>query len=319
MKRILSLILVLVMILGLTGCDSAAYKKAMELFEAGNYVEAKAIFSELRDYKDSAERIIDCDNGILYENASAAYADGKYATAIALFKKLGDYSDSTEKVKECYIAMHGKDAYDFISSLEVGDTVEYGTFEQDNNENTVDEKILWHVIDRQGESVLLLSDKILWYGYYSDESAFTNNSNWADSLFYDWLNSAFYVSAFTDEEQQLILRNNPSYRGNVFLLSAEEARNLPGSILKCTDTAYAWGNRKSSGGKYYRNIWALRTLVMNYNGWDCGILSYLVTTENGRIYEENNDDFKAGESGFPCGNSSCFIGIRPAIWISLDA
>ena len=38
----------------LTGCDSSDYKKATELYESGNYDEAYEAFTELGDYKDSA-------------------------------------------------------------------------------------------------------------------------------------------------------------------------------------------------------------------------------------------------------------------------
>ena len=61
MKKIhfLSLIVILLCI-SLTGCKSSDYKEAVSLEEAGEYSAALAIFEELSDYKDSANRIISC-------------------------------------------------------------------------------------------------------------------------------------------------------------------------------------------------------------------------------------------------------------------
>ena len=319
MKKILSIMLVFLAILILTGCDSADYDKAMELLESGNYLEAKAIFVELGDYKDSSDKIKVCENAYQYEQASIAYTAGNYKSAISQYRKLGDYKDSVSQIKQCYVALHGEDAYNLIMSLEIGDTVEYGTFEQDHDGTTTDEKILWHVIDKQGESVLLLSDKILWYDYFSDEFVFSKSFTYTESRFNNWLNNSFYNVAFTDEEKQLILENNPSYAGKVFLLSKEEAEKLSRSILKCTDTQHARKEARKNNVKPHESIWALRTLFTTYKAWDAGIVNYLTVTERGRIFEGNDNDFKAGESGFPCGNPDSYTGIRPAIWISLNS
>lgn len=40
-----------------TGCDSSDYNKATELYNSGQYSDANAIFSELGDYKDSAQML----------------------------------------------------------------------------------------------------------------------------------------------------------------------------------------------------------------------------------------------------------------------
>ncbi|MBQ9986541.1 MAG: hypothetical protein IJP38_09600 [Oscillospiraceae bacterium] len=52
-KRIAAFILALVMVFTLTGCKSSDYKKAMALFDEGNFSEAQAAFEALGDYKDS--------------------------------------------------------------------------------------------------------------------------------------------------------------------------------------------------------------------------------------------------------------------------
>ena len=55
MKRVIALILVLSMVFALCGCSSRDYKKAVSLFEEGEYEQAKELFIVLEDYKDSRE------------------------------------------------------------------------------------------------------------------------------------------------------------------------------------------------------------------------------------------------------------------------
>lgn len=66
MKKFFVLFLTFTIILStFTACDGSNYKKAVKLMNKGNYEEAKAIFSEISDYKDSAELISDCNWGIV--------------------------------------------------------------------------------------------------------------------------------------------------------------------------------------------------------------------------------------------------------------
>lgn len=57
MKRIVALLLAFSMVVILCGCSSGNYKKAVSLYEAGNYEEAKIRFEKLGDYEDSEEYV----------------------------------------------------------------------------------------------------------------------------------------------------------------------------------------------------------------------------------------------------------------------
>lgn len=322
MKRYILMVVVLALLL--TGCKSNDYEKAVALHEEGKYEEAIVLFLELEDYKDSADRLQDCYNAVNYENATTAFIGGDYQKAIALYRKLGDYKDSTEKLKECYITVHGEDMYNLVSSLKVGNTLEFGTFEQDNNSETTDEKILWHVVDKQGESALLLSDKILIYKRYVDGYSVGKNFKWEQSAIFEWLNIRFYDSAFTKEEQNVILLNNPSCTANVFLLSDEEAANVSYSIREAQSTKYASATNSNSSMalKGLQGYWALRTVV-DIESPTIGGKHYLTINKYGdppigfRVREEENE-YDIADDGLNCDNP-CVTGIRPAIWISLDA
>lgn len=59
MKKIVSGILLLVMLISLCGCNSSKYEKAVTYLNCGDYESALSLFEELaeKDYKDSAEKV----------------------------------------------------------------------------------------------------------------------------------------------------------------------------------------------------------------------------------------------------------------------
>ena len=97
MKKIIAALLVLVMALSLCACDSSDYKEAMELYNLGDYAQARTMFVALADYEDSADMVNKCD----YQMAQDYMIDGKYEEAKALFVQLGDYEDSAARAKDC--------------------------------------------------------------------------------------------------------------------------------------------------------------------------------------------------------------------------
>ena len=81
----------------LCGCASSEYKKAVSLFEKGEYESAGEIFKSLGTYKDSADYLAD----IPYQEALAMLNQGDYSNAERAFAILDDYKDSPKMVKEC--------------------------------------------------------------------------------------------------------------------------------------------------------------------------------------------------------------------------
>lgn len=102
----------------LTGCDSSDYKKAMNLYDQGDYAQAVAIFESLGDYSDSQEMVAECK----YQEAVTAYNDGRYSEAKDVFLNIEDYSDSMDLLADCYInlsyeAIHEHDYSSAVASL----------------------------------------------------------------------------------------------------------------------------------------------------------------------------------------------------------
>lgn len=95
-KRIIAVLLVVTMVFLLAGCDSMDYKEAMELYDAGRYSAAEAIFLELEDYEDSAEMAKRCR----YMMAKDLYREGDYKGAAAMFSQLGRFEDSKEMARK---------------------------------------------------------------------------------------------------------------------------------------------------------------------------------------------------------------------------
>lgn len=76
---------------------SREYKSAKELFDAKQYQESYAVFSEISEYKDSMDMANEC----LYQMAQVYYAEKKYESAKEFFDKIDSYKDSSDMSKEC--------------------------------------------------------------------------------------------------------------------------------------------------------------------------------------------------------------------------
>ena len=158
----------------------------------------------------------------------------------------------------------------------VGEIIQFGSYEQDNDLSNGAEPIEWEVVGTRDGHTLLLSKYALDCKKYNDNSG---SITWENCTLREWLNNDFYNTAFSDTEKKRIatvFNENPdSYelykpwlfelgstygaeggnttRDNVFLLSWTEARDfLNGKLydqkiggknynqkLICKPTAYA--------------------------------------------------------------------------------
>ena len=89
------------------------------------------------------------------------------------------------------------------SSIEQGDVIYFGSYEQDNNLSNGQEPIEWIVIDIESDGTLVLMSK---YGLdvkpYNETKA---NVTWATCSLREWLNGAFYNAVFSTVEKSRIL------------------------------------------------------------------------------------------------------------------
>ncbi len=196
-----------------------------------------------------------------------------------------------------------------LSGAAVGDTVLFGSYEQDGDLENGAEEIEWIVLDEQDGSLLLLSDRVLDEAPYTDDSS---GDTWADSHLRSWLNSTFLDTAFTETEQSFLctvtvctLReeswnsaNGADSQDQVFLLSATEMQDyLPDyQDRRAGKTTYA--NKSGHTGTPW--VW----LRCNAIGSDIRYMDNGQTSGGGDVYSCNGD--------------SDYVGVRPAVWVSID-
>ena len=135
-----------------------------------------------------------------------------------------------------------------LRQAEVGETVFFGTFEQDGITENGPESIQWTVLSKEEGRILVISKYILdWRPYHLVRVPIT----WEECSLRTWLNEDFLTAAFTEEEQMLIpavtnpLGKNPNYgtafgdptQDRIFLLSPQELKQY--TLEKWQATAYA--------------------------------------------------------------------------------
>lgn len=203
-----------------------------------------------------------------------------------------------------------------LTGVEVGDTVFFGSYEQDNDSGDGKEAIEWIVLAKEGNRVLVISR----YGlncrhFHSSRGSVT----WEKSNLRKWLNNTFIKAAFTEKERDMIPKvtvksdKNPKYnvrsgdstKDQIFVLSITEANEyLPSKAdRKCIPTEYAvdqgvWSKRVSKTDEEGSCRWWLRSAGRNtmraagcdYDG-TVYTFGYIVNSER--------------------------IAVRPAMWIDL--
>ena len=171
------------------------------------------------------------------------------------------------------------------AGVQVGDMIEFGSYEQDNNETNGPEPIEWRVLDVSGGNPLLISVYGLDTKPYNDSYRWVT---WKESTIRQWLNGEFFRTAFAREEQVLIKKeplttaNNPAYgtsgggvsKNKVFLLSLEEAETylLDDNDRRTEPSAYAKAHGAAIRGTG-NGSWWLRTA-----GFDAARAAYMNET-----------------------------------------
>ena len=157
------------------------------------------------------------------------------------------------------------------SHLQVGDTITFGQYEQDNLPDNGLEPIEWQVLSIESDRALVISRYALDSLAYNRTYVYTT---WSRSALRNWLNEEFYKNAFSEAERAGILQvtnknsSNPysrarggfSSKDRIFLLSLDEAANYFASdeSRQCEATAFA----KSKGAYVIDNeksSWWLRS------------------------------------------------------------
>lgn len=209
------------------------YNKAVSLMESGQYKEAISAFDLLEGYKDSKDKIKECNTAIIngkYDFAISLIEQGKYVEAYDALDALNGYKDSSEKMDSIY----EKYKKEKLKSAKAGDYVKFGKYEMDNETYNGSEEIEWLVLEVKNNKAFLVSKYLVdCHPYHSERDG---DISWASCLLREWLNKDFIKSAFNDEERKQICKSKiftelyeNSEKGEyttdgVFLLSLKEAK-----------------------------------------------------------------------------------------------
>ena len=239
------------------------------------------------------------------------YPNGRFfKEAYNAFQNIGGYKDSPEQAQSAFTNL--------LNTLKVGESVLFGTYEQDDNIANGPEFVEWQVLDIQDGKILLLSKYALVCARYNISP---EETTWERSTVRSWLNNDFLNSAFAEEERRLIAlstveaHKNPIYKridpGNdthdhIFCLSVQEITEyLPTQtdrMCEPTEHAINRGTKLYSGNWCY---WWTRT-----PGRD---LTQAVTVAGGGEMLTSGDIYFMGSSV-----NIEIDAVRPALWIELN-
>lgn len=300
--------------------------QALNMLNAGQYDEAYVLLEELGDteaiIQNKKERITALTNNGEYDQAYVLMGElgetdkiisSKYDRALSMIKS-GEYDAAYDLLE----GLNYKDSeqkrlrIDQIRPLlnaKVGTFILFGSYEQDNNSSNGKEEISWLVLAREENKILVVSTYMLDCGDYHSTS---KEITWSDCSLRTWLNGSFYNSAFSSEEQKMILSSkvsadyNPEYRtypGNsttdkVFLLSVSEVSEYKLQSTRCNPTAYAAAHGAGS-------FWWTRS--PGSNAYNAACVCAPGTMSNGKTVQFLSVSVDANPD----------TGIRPALWIDI--
>ena len=285
------------------------YNAAVALVEIGQYEQAIAAFAEIGTYKDSEAQIEACEATILerdYQAATVLLNEGKYYEAYVTFNALAGYKDSNTQ-SAAILKANPSVRY---QGAEVGDYITFGVYEQDANYNNGKEPLEWLVLAKENNGLLVISRYVLDVKSYNEEN---QSVTWGKCTLRTWLNHNFVTMAFTREEQGMIptvtvsADKNPVYdtdpgnatQDKVFLLSVSEATKYftTNSNRQCAPTPHAIVEKA-----YIANgssMWFLRSTG---------------SKQEYAVFVRSDGDIDT----YGYANNAKYMGVRPAMWISLD-
>ena len=244
---------------------------------------------------------------IKYSSAMALYNADNYYGAYQIFNTL-NFNDSADKAADCLYLIQKNN----LKNVEVGSTVKFGFYEQDNNPENNAEEIEWLVLDMKGKNALLISKYVL------DSHQFNSNrvdTTWEKSSLRKWLNGSFYKKVFTKKQQELILNTsvpadkNPVYdseagkstKDKIFLFSISEVNTYYPleTDRRCYSTDYAKANGVKTRAGTNTCWWLLRTAGKTDDSVS------LITSTGAIDYEGIGVSYKTD-------------GIRPVMWVKTE-
>lgn len=207
--------------------------------------------------------------------------------------------------------------------IRAGDVLEFGSYEQDNCPENGKEPIVWDVVAVENKKALLVSRYLLDVREYHPEYS---DVTWEASYLREWLNDAFYQSAFPEPIRKYIARTTHTNAANS-LYGTDGGKKTYDRVF-CLDTqeiaAYLLGTDEAITERLYEELRvpltesavAAGAYVSEKNGIPYG---YWWLREPG-YYQANaaviGADGRVDLTGADV--DSIDIGVRPAVWIKIN-
>ena len=202
-----------------------------------------------------------------------------------------------------------------FADVQVGDIVTMGAYEQDANLENGSEPLQWQVLDVDGDRALLITCYAIDRKPADDNMLAQKVDPWPKSSIRTWLNSDFLKTAFTEEEQGIILvtkhktEKNPEYGTSGF----ESKDKLFYLSLKEAETYFADdAARRVHPTPYYISLHGVEDPV--------DLCTFWVLRNYGARYDLYATTLPSGEL-FPFGASYAYVemSVRPAMWVKADS
>lgn len=319
-------------------------KSKMTGEDAQSYKNAISIFKTIPDWKNSAELILQCEQKIeaikTQEEADRLEAErrtekrriekektkkkyiriakigGPILAVVIVFIIILNTVIIPKQEYSLLVAQYGKESADKLVKIDVGNTYTFGTYEQDNNFSNGKEAIEWIVLAKDGNELLLISDKALDCQPYNKS---WGDVTWETCSLRKWLNQDFLDVAFSDSEKDKIstvavpATNNQKYHTNagnstrdkVFIFNIDEAEKYfeTDESRRCAPTDYAVAQGASMDNFY--------------TAYGQGATTCWLLRSPGESQEKATSVTFAGSIAFSGNSGVSDDGVRPAIWISL--
>ena len=215
-----------------------------------------------------------------------------------------------------------------VKKINVGDTISFGSYEQDNDSSSGKESIEWLVLDKQGNQYLLISKYVLDCQVFSKHKV---NTAWETSPIRQWLNEDFYKSAFTEADRAKILSKTiPADDNTGYGVKAGNATTDKIFFLSVTEIARYFNLRKvqNIGSPYVGDSCVakptasalaagVKVETYRYSSYKGNAIYWLRTpgsttlstsyvTSDGMVYANGTY------------SESTNVGVRPAMWVTID-
>lgn len=178
-----------------------------------------------------------------------------------------------------------------FKGCQVGDVVEFGSYEQDGDTSNGKEPIEWRVLAVEGNRAYVVSQKALDTRAFNEDE--DDGNDWNSSDLKKWLETDFASQAFTGDEMKVI-------SGAPTLLSVDEANKyfMSDGDRICKPTQQAVNNGAFKREDDGACVWWLRSP---------GVYSYCAALADADGYV----------ASFGVGVCLTNVAVRPALWVNL--